>query len=75
MAVYVMIRPRWLNMLNNKLQMVQLVVAYWRHMARQIIVNNGSGNDLLPDGANPFPDERLTYNVCTDFTGIAKAIN
>ena len=63
MAVYVMIRPRWLNMLNNQLQMVQLVVAYWRHMARQIRVNTGSGNDLLPDGTNPFPDEWLTYNL------------
>ena len=36
-------------------------------MARQIRVNIGSGNDLLPDGANPFPDEWVTYNLWNRF--------
>ena len=32
-----------------------LIVAWWHHMATEIWVNIGSGNDLLPDGTKPLP--------------------
>ena len=38
----------------------QLIVAYWRHMAKGILVNIGSGNGLLSDGTKPLPEPMLT---------------
>ena len=31
-------------------------------MALEILVNIGSGNDLLPDGTKPLPELMLTYH-------------
>ena len=32
-------------------------------MATLILVNIGSGNDLLPDGNKPLPEAMLTYHL------------
>ena len=40
----------------------KLIVAYWCHMAPEILVNIGSGNGLLPDGTKPLPEPMLTYH-------------
>ena len=40
----------------------QLIVAYWRHMATEILVNIGSGNGLLPDSTKPLPEPMVTYH-------------
>ena len=31
------------------------IVALWRHIAIEILVNIGSNNGLLPDGTKPLP--------------------
>ena len=41
---------------------IQLIEAYWRHMATYIWVNIGSGKGLLPDGTKPLPEAMLTYH-------------
>ena len=41
---------------------LKLIGAQWRHMALKILVNNGSGNDLLPNGTKPLPEPMLTYH-------------
>ena len=38
----------------------QTIVAYWRHVATQILANIGSVNGLLPDGTKPLAE--LTIN-------------
>ena len=42
--------------------MLKLIVAYWRHMAKLIWVNIGSGNALLPDGTKLLPEAMLLYH-------------
>ena len=39
-----------------------LILAKCRHMAKEIWVNIGSGNGLLPDGTKPLPEQMLTYH-------------
>ena len=54
-----------LNVLMKYLQSCKtasLITSQWRHMAPQILVNNGSDNDLLPDGTKPLPELMLIGN-------------
>ena len=39
-----------------------LTLAYWRHVASEIMVNTGSVNDLLPDGNTALPENELTFH-------------
>ena len=37
-------------------------VAYLRHMETQACINIGSGNSLLPDVTEPFPEVMWTFH-------------
>ena len=41
---------------------LQLIMAWWRHMASEILIDTGSGNDLLPDGIKPLPEPMMTHH-------------
>ena len=38
-----------------------VIAALWRHMATWNCVDIGSGDDLLPDGTKPLPEQMFTY--------------
>ena len=40
-----------------------------KHMVMQNMINNGSGNGLMPGGTKPLPEPMLTYQSCGDFKG------
>ena len=48
----------------------EIFVAWWHHMATEILVNIGSGNGLLHDGTKPLPEPMLTDHEWSSVTFI-----
>ena len=48
---------------------IQLIVAWWLHMATYMWVNIVSRNGLLHDGTKPLPEQVLTYKNIERHTG------